>query len=64
MCYNGCQYEQHNPMTGDCHCRRGNRACPEEEEEPINMLCPYCECEIEDPVDLMNCPECEATIHL
>ena len=56
MCYNNCQYENYNPMTGDCHCRRGSNPCPEEEEL---IMCPYCETE-QELSD--TCTECGATL--
>jgi hypothetical protein len=40
MCYNNCQYESYNPVTGDSHCRRRSNPCP--------MELSYCEkCSVE-----------------
>ena len=60
MCYNGCQYERFNPVTGNCVCKlpRGVMA-PCEADEPI--MCPHCEEEFEDEGQ-DKCPECNATI--
>jgi len=38
MCYCNCEYERFNPLTGDCHCRKGRNPCPEELEH-----CEECE---------------------
>ena len=39
MCYTGqCPHESFNPITGNCHCRRGKNPCPMEDE-----LCEECQ---------------------
>lgn len=38
MCYNNCEYERYNPITGECRCVRRKNPCPEEA-----IICPYCD---------------------
>lgn len=60
MCYTGyCDYEDFNPITGNCSCRRGKNPCPEDAETIEMFMCPYCEEEFpEDGQE--ECPECGA----
>ncbi len=39
MCYNNCQYERFNPVTGTCRCVRRANPCPEDREPRICTDC-------------------------
>ena len=54
MCYNGCQYESFNPVTGNCDCMRGKNPCPEEFE-----YCEKCGCHVnsEESADSLEATE-------
>ncbi len=51
MCYNNCEYEVYNPVTGDSHCHRGKNPCPE-----TLITCGYCDYEMPDIEE--ECPRC------
>lgn len=59
MCYCNCTYEHFNPLTGDCHCKRGKNPCPEDIEEEV-FTCLNCNYEfIPDNIENFLCPNCE-----
>jgi DNA-directed RNA polymerase subunit RPC12/RpoP len=59
-----CIHERFNPVTGECKCMdQSSDSCPHEtpEEDDITT-CPYCDYEIINATNGMECPKCDHTV--